>query len=143
MVTPENAFEPTDDASRLAGTRSFSHHSQMHVDALRDALAMVNLGVGCFSSDRYLSECHRQFTGNVRASGSRVRIERGGPEASGGIPHVLCSAHHSWNRHCRKGSGRRSPASIETVVPLDPDAADAAQAGIGLAAAAQLAHATT
>jgi len=70
MVTPENAFEPTDDASRLAGTRSFSHHSQMHVDALRDALAMVILGVGCFSSDRYLSECHRQFTGNVRASGA-------------------------------------------------------------------------
>jgi len=31
---------------------------------------MVILGIGCFSSARYLSECHRQFTGNVRASGA-------------------------------------------------------------------------
>ena len=70
MVTLENAFEPTDETSRLAGTRSFSHHSRMHVDALRDALGMVILGIGCFSSARYLSECHRQFTGNARASGA-------------------------------------------------------------------------
>jgi len=43
----------------------------MDVDALRDALGMVILGVGVLLIGRYLrSEYHRQFTGNARASGA-------------------------------------------------------------------------